>query len=84
VRDGGITCHLCGMTSYNRDDIREHYCGNCKVFLDTVTYQEAQRLHKTPVVLRMPQTTHPSGGVYAWVAVVLGILALALFVLFWR
>jgi hypothetical protein len=24
-----ITCPLCGMTSYNPNDVRENYCGNC-------------------------------------------------------
>jgi ribosomal protein L37E len=24
-----ITCPACGMTSYNPNDIREGYCGNC-------------------------------------------------------
>lgn len=24
-----ITCPRCGMTSYNPNDIREKYCGNC-------------------------------------------------------
>jgi hypothetical protein len=24
-----ITCPICGMTSYNPNDIREGYCGNC-------------------------------------------------------
>lgn len=25
-----ITCPVCGMTSYNANDIREGYCGNCR------------------------------------------------------
>jgi hypothetical protein len=24
-----ITCPVCGMTSYNPNDVREGYCGNC-------------------------------------------------------
>jgi hypothetical protein len=24
-----ITCPVCGMTSYNPNDIREGYCGRC-------------------------------------------------------
>ena len=24
-----ITCPACAMTSYNSNDIRESYCGNC-------------------------------------------------------
>jgi hypothetical protein len=30
----GIKCLDCGMTSYNRQDIRHRYCGNCKTYLD--------------------------------------------------
>jgi ribosomal protein S27AE len=29
VREPSITCPRCGMTSYNENDIREGYCGNC-------------------------------------------------------
>lgn len=28
-----ITCHLCGMTSYNPNDVENVYCGNCHRFL---------------------------------------------------
>ena len=27
--EDSITCPVCGMTSYNANDIREGYCGNC-------------------------------------------------------
>lgn len=27
-----ITCPRCGMTSYNPNDVREKYCGNCHEF----------------------------------------------------
>jgi len=27
-----ITCLICGMTSYNENDIGEQYCGKCHVF----------------------------------------------------
>jgi ribosomal protein L37E len=27
-----ITCFTCGMTSYNPNDVREKYCGNCHFF----------------------------------------------------
>jgi hypothetical protein len=31
--DGGaIQCLICGMTSYNPNDVREKYCGNCHAF----------------------------------------------------
>ena len=29
-----IECGLCGMRSYNLDDIVNRYCGNCRMFLD--------------------------------------------------
>jgi protein-arginine kinase activator protein McsA len=31
-----ITCPQCGMTSYNPNDIRYRYCGNCHQFHDTM------------------------------------------------
>ncbi len=31
-----ITCKLCGMTSYNPNDIANRYCGNCYMFLDAL------------------------------------------------
>jgi len=27
-----ITCPACNMTSYNPNDVKEHYCGNCHAF----------------------------------------------------
>jgi ribosomal protein S27AE len=29
IKENSITCPKCGMTSYNANDIREGYCGNC-------------------------------------------------------
>ena len=29
-----ITCHTCGHTSYNLNDVAQRYCGACKLFLD--------------------------------------------------
>lgn len=29
ARELSFTCPRCGMTSHNRNDIREGYCGNC-------------------------------------------------------
>lgn len=29
MSESKITCPLCGMTSYNPNDIREGYCGKC-------------------------------------------------------
>lgn len=30
--DGSITCHRCGMTSHNENDVANRYCGYCRVF----------------------------------------------------
>jgi ribosomal protein S27E len=27
-----IKCHICGKTSYNPNDVKNKYCGYCKVF----------------------------------------------------
>jgi hypothetical protein len=32
-----ITCPVCAMTSYNPNDIREGYCGNCHEFTGVKT-----------------------------------------------
>ena len=33
VKNGiAITCNKCGMTSYNRNDVEQRYCGNCHEF----------------------------------------------------
>ena len=29
-----IQCHLCDMTSTNPNDVKNHFCGHCGVFLD--------------------------------------------------
>jgi hypothetical protein len=29
-----ITCHTCGMTSHNPNDVLHRYCGRCHVFLE--------------------------------------------------
>jgi hypothetical protein len=29
-----IICHRCGMTSHNRNDVAQRYCGRCHMFLD--------------------------------------------------
>ena len=31
-----ITCLRCKRTSYNPNDVREHYCGECAVFHDNL------------------------------------------------
>jgi len=38
-----ITCFQCGMTSYNENDVRERYCGNCRVFLEGGATEERTR-----------------------------------------
>lgn len=34
INEGFITCPRCGLTSYNKNDISERYCGNCCKFHD--------------------------------------------------
>lgn len=34
IQDDSLTCLTCGMTSYNPNDVRTHYCGHCHEFLD--------------------------------------------------
>lgn len=32
-QDGqSITCHVCGLTSYNLNDVKNRYCARCHVF----------------------------------------------------
>jgi hypothetical protein len=28
-----IKCYHCGMISYNKNDVKNKYCGNCNVFI---------------------------------------------------
>lgn len=34
-----ITCPRCGMTSFNPNDVRNNYCGNCHIWLADPTQQ---------------------------------------------
>lgn len=34
-----FTCPICNMTSYNKNDEINRYCGNCHVFIDDVIFQ---------------------------------------------
>ena len=38
---GSITCHKCGLTSYNPNDVRGRYCGKCHHYHDFVTPEES-------------------------------------------
>lgn len=37
-----ITCSICGLTSYNANDVRYRFCSRCKIFLDDT--DQVQRL----------------------------------------
>jgi protein-arginine kinase activator protein McsA len=37
-----ITCPRCGMTSYNPNDIRERYCGNCHAYHDDIAMAQRE------------------------------------------
>ena len=40
VHDGtAIRCLICGMVSYNNNDVREKYCGNCHQFHDDLVFE---------------------------------------------
>lgn len=31
-----IQCSICGLISYNENDVRERYCGHCHIFHDPI------------------------------------------------
>ena len=33
----GINCLICGRTSWNQNDVREKYCGNCHQYHDVMS-----------------------------------------------
>lgn len=33
-REESFTCRVCGMTSYNPNDVKHRYCGNCHEFTE--------------------------------------------------
>lgn len=37
LKPSSITCPKCGMTSFNTNDVREQYCGNCHQFHSTMS-----------------------------------------------
>jgi len=37
-----ITCHRCGRTSFNANDVAQRYCGHCHMFHDDETVDEAR------------------------------------------
>jgi len=36
----GIKCLICGMTSWNRNDVKNEYCGNCHQYHDIMGRRE--------------------------------------------
>ncbi len=36
----GIECLDCGFTSWNRNDVKHKYCGNCHEFHDTKEWKK--------------------------------------------
>jgi hypothetical protein len=56
-----ITCHICGMTSHNPNDVENHYCGNCHIFHDdndqlTDNEKKFVALALQGLALRQPKT----------------------------
>jgi len=39
MRPEAIKCLVCGMVSYNKNDIEQKYCGNCHQFHDIMMAQ---------------------------------------------
>lgn len=33
----GIKCLICGLTSWNRNDVEKEYCGNCHQFHEVMS-----------------------------------------------
>lgn len=56
IADDGrtITCHACEYTSYNLSDVRNRYCGRCKVF-----HQDAGKLIGCALFIFRPGSNEP-------------------------
>ena len=39
-----IKCLVCNMTSYNENDVREKYCGNCHQFHNILEYLQTEKM----------------------------------------
>jgi len=35
----GIQCKQCGRVSWNKNDVKHRFCGNCHVFLEEAQYE---------------------------------------------
>lgn len=46
IEEPKIKCPFCGMTSWNPNDVRWKYCGNCHNFHDRIIENEAEILQK--------------------------------------
>ena len=42
-KETGIRCLICGMVSYNDNDIENEYCGNCHQFHNILEYMEQEK-----------------------------------------
>ncbi len=47
-----ITCKLCGLTSFNHNDVLELYCGNCHIFHDNYTVNPGKEIKSFPCAER--------------------------------
>jgi len=43
----GIKCLVCGLTSWNINDVEQKYCGNCHQFHDILQQQEELQNEQT-------------------------------------
>lgn len=56
-----ITCKLCGLTSWNLNDVQQKYCGHCHVFHEDVVSVEAYLLKRgiKTTMDELPQSLKP-------------------------
>jgi hypothetical protein len=78
LTDNSITCHTCGRTSANPNDIRERYCGHCHVFHDDAAGAEPLVTEALTRELRALAPMGPIGLRPETVLQLVGLLQLAL------
>jgi len=67
TENGSITCPRCGMTSYNLNDIKQRYCGNCHRYHSEIMMEDDMTtFHFKPHLIHLltwfkdsPDTGHP-------------------------
>jgi ribosomal protein L37E len=65
IADDGqsITCHACGRTSHNPNDVKERYCGHCNVFHENpLRGADLRDIFRLMEVLQEGRRSHPEHG----------------------